>query len=295
MSNDGMTHSRDAKQLAEINKTEPIWEAETPRWLLKMLQSKGIENNTFRINKVSSINKVTLNDYEYNTMSNDNVEYHHQPLEIELASIETLVKIPSKVYDIMNYPHNQMATQLRLTINNLYENQENYFINDPNYGLIVQCTKNKKILHYGTNINPDMLDDLLGMVWNKPTFYLMHPSALVEFCKSCTARKLITQQTEYFGYQFVTWRGLPIVTSDKIPYINNAKSYVFLIRTGYEDSGVIQLYNMTPTKSGHPGIFVETSMTDNLGTVSTRVSLYTNIAILSKEAIACATWTMQNK
>ncbi len=95
---------------------------------------------------------------------------------------------------------------------------------------------------------------------------------------------------ELFGYQFVTWRGLPIVTTDKIPYESGNKTYALLMRTGFNDCGVIQLYNMTPTKSGYPGIFIESSMTDNLGSVNTRVTLYTNIAVLSNEAIACATW-----
>lgn len=299
-----MIHVKDAKQLVEVNKTEPIWEESTPRWLLQILDKKGIENTSFRINKVNSINKVIIDDHEYGLITQDNVEYHHQPTEIELVAIETLVKIPSKIYDVMNHPHNQLNQQIRLTIENIYEQQEKYFINNSHTGLITFCMKNNRIRKYETSISPFMLDDLLAVVWNKPSFYLMHPLTLAEFCKSCNAMSLNTGSIELFGYSFVTWRGLPIITSDKIPYgkglstvtsdkishEKESRTVVFLIRTGVNDSGVIQLYNITPTKSGYPGIFIETSMTDNLGSVNTRVSLYSNLAVLSNDAIACVSF-----
>ena len=288
MSNTGMMHGKDAKQLAEVNKSEPIWEESTPKWLLQLIEKKGIENTTYRINKVISINKVMIDGHEYEFITQDNIEFHNQPTEIEIVPIETLIKIPSKVYDVMNYPHNQLNNQIRLTIENIYEQQEKYFINNSQTGLIPYCTKNGRLREYSTRITPDILDDLLALVWNKPTFYLMHPNSLAEFCKACNNKGLNTGTVELFGYPFVTWRGLPIATSDKIPHETKSNTYVFLIRTGVQDCGVIQLYNMTPTKSGHPGVFVETSMTDNLGSVNTRVTLYTNIAILSNESIACA-------
>ncbi|XWV26861.1 hypothetical protein QJ857_gp0189 [Tupanvirus soda lake] len=291
--NAGMLHTKDAKLLAEINKTEPIWEESTPRWLLRLLEKKGIENTTFRINKVNSINKVRIDGHEYGSQALDNIDYHNHPTEIEIIPIETIVKVPSKVYDALNYPHNQMNQQIRLTIENIYEQQEKFFINNSQTGLITYCTKNGRAKEYETHIDPNMLDDLLGMVWNRPTFYLMHPAALVEFCKSCNAQGLNTGSMELFGYQFVTWRGLPIVTSDKIPYEKGTRTFAFLIRSGENDMGVIQLYNISPTKSGHPGVFVETSMTDNLGSVNTRVTLYTNVAVLSSEAIGCAMWVVE--
>lgn len=287
MSQIGMMHVKDAKQLTEINKTLPIWEDSTPRWLLKILEAKGIENTTFRINKVKSINKILVDGYEYDPIIQDNVEYHHQPIEIELSALETLVKVPSKIYDVMNHPHDQMGYQIELTIQNIYEHKEKYFINNLDTGLISFCTKNNRIQEYNTVINPYILDNLLSLVWIKPTFYLMHPTSLSDFCKSCNDKGLNTGCMELFGYQFVTWRGLPIITSDKIPF-SKSGTFVFLIRTGVEDSGVIQLYNIAPTKSGHQGVFIETAMTDHLGNVTSRISTYTNIAVLSNESIACA-------
>jgi len=282
-----MIHTKDAKQLAEINKSEPIWEEATPRWLLRILDKVGIENTTFRINKVNTINKIKIDDPEYEMMVHDNIDFHHQPSEIEIIPIETLIKIPSRVYDVMNYPHNQMSHQVRLTIENLYEQQERYFINNPHTGLVAYCSKNGRTRDYETRISPDILDDLLGLVWNRPSFYLMHPTILSEFCKSCNSKCLNTGTVELFGYQFITWRGNPIIISDKISI--GKRTHVFLIRTGAKDAGVVQLLNGAPTKSGHPGIFIETSQTDSLGSVNTRVTLYTNIAVLSNEAIASVT------
>ena len=283
----GMTHSKDARQLAEINKSDPIWEQSTPKWLLKILDKKGIENTTYRINRVNSINKVTIDEHEYASLAHDNIELNHEPTEIDIVPIETLIKIPSRVYDVMNYPHNQMQHQIRLTVDNIYEHQERYFINNPDTGLISYCTTNGRTKQYATTVTPDIMDELLSRVWIKPTFYLMHPTALSQFCIACNSKSLNTGTVELFGYTFVTWRGLPIITSDKIPFDKNTQ--VFIIRTGVSDSGVVQLYNAAPTKSGHPGVFIETSPTDNMGSISTRVTLYTNIAVLSREAVACAT------
>lgn len=293
MSDKGLMYTKNAKQLAEINKTEPIWEESTPKWLLQILDKKGIENTTFRINKVTSINQVTVDGSEYGGVAHDNIKLKRKPTEIEIVPIETLIKVPSRVYDVMNHPHNQLGHQIRLTIDNLYEQQERYFINNPNTGLLSFCKENERMREYQTVVNPDVLDDLMSDVWNKPTFYLMHPKTLSEFCKACNSRNLNAGNMELFGYPFVTWRGLPIITTDKIPYEDN-HTYIFLMRTGLKDSGVVQLYNMTPTKSGHPGIFIETSMTDTLGSVNTRVTLYTNIAVLSREAISCAKCSLEH-
>lgn len=288
MAGNGMLHAEDAKKLIEKNKTEPIWENATSRWLLKFIEPKGIENTTYRINKVCSINRVTTDGNEYDSLPNDNVEYERKPEEIELATIETLIKIPSKVFDVMNYPHNQLNQQIKLTMENIYEHEEDYFINNKVTGLIAQCASKKRTLRLERTIHPDILDELLSMVWNKPSFFLMHPRILAEFSKVCTGLGLTLDYASYFGYTFTTWRGLPIVLSDKIPLSAGSPTHVFLIRTGVKDSGVIQLFNITPTESGYPGVFVKTSETDKLGTVTTRISLYANIAILSTESVASA-------
>lgn len=291
--NQGMLLIDQAKKLTEVNKTVPIWEDSTPKWLLKILDVTEIENTTFRINKVHSITKIShqMNDDEYGIILHDNVGIQDKPQQIELVTIESMIRIPSKIYDVMNYPHNQTNVQLKHTIDNIMEQQENYFINGKN-GFVKYCTDNNRLLEYESTINPNILDDLLGLVYNKPTFYLMHPKTLVEFCKSCNSMGLNTGNMELFGYQFITWRGLPIITCNKIPYTSDngsyKGSYVFLLRTGFDDDGVVQLRNANKNKYGYPGIFIEKSKTDNCGTVSTRISLYTNVAVLSNEAIACA-------
>ena len=287
--NNSMILIKQAKKLADVSKTIPIWEDSTPKWLLRILDITEIENTAFRINKVQSITNIShqINDSEYGVIVQDSVGIQDKPIEIELETIESIIMIPSKIYDVMNYPHNQTNIQIKHTIDNILEKQENLFINGQN-GFIKYCTDNNRLFKYAIKASPDILDELMGYVWNKPTFYLMHPRSLVDFCKSCNTLGLGTGNMELFGYQFVTWRGIPIITSNKIPNQEEIGSFIFLIRTGFDDDGVVQIRNGNKTDSGHPGIFIENSKTDNCGAVNTRISLYTNVAVLSNQSIACA-------
>ena len=67
-----------------------------------------------------------------------------------------------------------------------------------------------------SNTNPDTMDDLLGMIWKQPAFFIMNPHAMVRFCQDCTARGVCIGAVEMFGSPFFTWRGVPIVLSYKI-------------------------------------------------------------------------------
>ena len=44
-----------------------------------------------------------------------------------------------------------------------------------------------------------------------------------------------------FGAQFITWRGIPIIPSDKVP-VEKGKTKFILVRTGEERQGVVGLY-----------------------------------------------------
>ena len=152
MTDTGMIHKSDAHLLSEVHKSHPIWDDSTPKWLLMLLAKKGIENDTFRINKAKCMNSITINSREYDKIKKDNIEYDSQPKEVELVPIETILTVPSKIHDIMNVPHNQMENQLKLTFDNIFECQEDYLINSPDDGLVQFCKNREK---FGRFIDSD--------------------------------------------------------------------------------------------------------------------------------------------
>ena len=45
-----------------------------------------------------------------------------------------------------------------------------------------------------------------------------------------------------FGSPFLTWRGLPLVPSDKVPFDEAGKAKILLLRTGEKKQGVVGLF-----------------------------------------------------
>ena len=83
---------------------------------------------------------------------------------------------------------------------------------------------------------PDDFDELIAKVWKEPGFFLLHPKAIAAFGRECTRRGVPPPTTSLFGSQFLTWRGIPLIPSDKLP-IENGKSKIILLRTGESRQG----------------------------------------------------------
>jgi hypothetical protein len=88
---------------------------------------------------------------------------------------------------------------------------------------------------------PNDLDELLTRVWKEPGFFLAHPAAIAAFGRECTRRGVPPPTVPLFGSQFLTWRGVPLVPSDKVA-IKNGKTNILLVRTGERKQGVVGLY-----------------------------------------------------
>jgi hypothetical protein len=85
---------------------------------------------------------------------------------------------------------------------------------------------------------PDDLDTLITKVWKQPAFFLTHPEGIAAFGRECTRRDVPPATVSMFGSRFLTWRGLPIVPSDKVP-LENGKTKFILLRTGESRQGVV--------------------------------------------------------
>jgi hypothetical protein len=87
------------------------------------------------------------------------------------------------------------------------------------------------------------------------------------------------------GSQFITWRGLPIVPSDKVPIIEG-KTKVLLLRTGERRQGVIGLYQPGLTGEQSPGLSVRFMGISRNAIASYLVSLYSSLVVLTPDALA---------
>ena len=73
------------------------------------------------------------------------VDYEEKPREYMLCAVTTVVDIHTRVSDLYSVPHNQIAQQLRLTIEAIKEQQESELINNAGYGLLSNVAPGQKI------------------------------------------------------------------------------------------------------------------------------------------------------
>ncbi len=276
-----------ARQLANATKTAPQMERITPRWLTHLLQWVPVEAGIYRLNRVKDEAKVTVecSDRDERTLPQTFVDYEEHPREYMLSAVNTVVDVHTRVSDLYSTPHNQIGEQLRLTIEIVKERQESELINNTEYGMLHNVAPKQRIQTRGGAPAPDDLDALLTKVWKEPGFFLAHPDAIAAFGRECTFRGVPPPTVSLFGSQFLTWRGVPLVPTDKIGVDNN-KTSIILLRTGERRQGVIGLYQPNLPGQQSPGLSVRFMGINHKAIASYLVSLYCSLAVLTDDAIA---------
>lgn len=275
-----------ARQLANATKTVPQLETITPRWLLHLLNWVPVEAGIYRVNRVTNPENVALQVGESgDPLPETFVDYEINPREITLRSISTLLDVHTRVADLYSSPHDQVTQQLRLTIETIKERQEAELIVNPEFGLLAQVTAGQTISPLVGPPTPDDLDSLITKVWKAPNFFLTHPLGVAAFGREATRRGVPPATINLFGSNFLSWRGIPIIPSDKVP-IENGKTKFFLIRTGEERQGVVGLFQPGLVGEQSPGLSVRFTGIDRSAIASYLVSLYSALAVLADDALA---------
>ena len=279
-----------ARQLANATKTVPQLSTITPRWLLHLLSWVPVEAGIYRVNRVVNPEQVAIHADEGGAGSEDPlpqtyVDYETSPREYTLRSISTLLDVHTRVSDLYSSPHDQVTQQLRLTIETIKERQESELVNNPEYGLLAQVTPEQTIQTLGGAPTPDDLDSLITKVWKTPAFFLTHPLAVAAFGRECTYRGVPPPTVSLFGAQFITWRGIPIVPSDKVP-VEDGKSKFILVRTGEERQGVVGLFQPGLVGEQAPGLSVRFTGINRSAIASYLVTLCSSLAVLTDDALA---------
>jgi hypothetical protein len=88
-----------------------------------------------------------------------------------------------------------------------------------------------------------------------------------------------------FGSPFITWRGVPIIPSDKIKIVDG-KTSILLLRTGESRQGVVGLYQPNLVGEQSMGLSVRFMGINHKAISSYLISLYCTLAVLTEDALA---------
>ncbi len=285
-----------AYQLANVTKTNAQFDAITPRWLTRLLDWKPLETGIFRLNKVKEGETpldVLCSQQISPKIPQGFVDYEEKPREYLLNNISTIINVHTRISDIYSSPFDQIKEQLRLAIESVKERQESQLINSDDYGLLKNVPESQKVQTRSGYPTPDDLDELISKVWKEPSFFLAHPRAIAAFGRECTRRGVPPVVVNLFGSPFISWRGIPIVPTDKLfvdglkkPKSQAGKTNILLVRTGEKKQGVIGLYQGNVPGEQSRGLSVRFMGIDKDGIASYLLSVYCSAAVLTDDAIA---------
>jgi hypothetical protein len=249
--------------------------------------------------------KATVNDHgekhidlasgheEDNIIPETYIDYEEKPREYPLNTLQTVVRVHTRVTDLYNDPYNQLEQQMRLSIESIKERQEWELINNKSFGLLASVDPGYRIsTRYGSP-TPDDLDELLSLVWKKPAFFLAHPRAIAAFERECTWRGVPPVTTNVFGVPVITWRGVPVIPSDKVEiqgqYLTNrgvGTTSIILVRTGEQEQGVVGLHQAGIPGEIAPSLSARLMGLDKFAVASYLLTKYFSLASLTDDAIA---------
>jgi hypothetical protein len=246
-----------------------------------------VEAGIYRVNRVKDAASVSVecSDQDERDLPKTYVDYEENPREYMLGAVNTVLDIHTRVSDLYSSPYNQTTQQLRLIIESVKERQESELINSKDYGLLHNIAKRQRLKTRSGAPTPDDLDELIAKVWKEPGFFLAHPEAIAAFGRECTARGVPPPTVTLFGSPFLTWRGLPLIPTDKL-HVTGGKTNILLIRTGESRQGVVGLFQPGLPGEQGPGLSVRFMGINRKAIASYLVSLYCSLAILTDDAIA---------
>ena len=284
-----------ARQLANATKTHAQWGGITPRWLVSFLPWTPVEAGIYRLNRVkeehhddpgSRSAEVGCSPQNNEDLPETFVDYEAAPREYSLNAVTTVLDVQTRVSDLYSHPIDQIQEQLRLLIEKVKEKQEFELVNNAEYGLLSNIAESQKISTRKGRPTPDDLDELITKVWKEPAFFLAHPRAIAAFGRECTRRGVPPPTASLFGSQFLTWRGLPLVPSDKVGIDAEGKSKILLLRTGEKKQGVTGLFQPGVPGEVAPSLSVRFMGINRKAIASYLISLYCSAAVLTDDAIA---------
>ncbi|MDN5940678.1 MAG: hypothetical protein L0H94_02255 [Nitrospira sp.] len=288
-----------ARNLATATVTVPQMTEITPRWLHKLLPWVDVDGGVYRLNRVAKAAKgEPANEFgeaEVDLLTVDSgepklpttfVDYELHPREYHLSAIQTVLHTHTRVTDLYSNRIDQLRQQVRLTVEAIKEREEWEIINHPQFGLLQEVSPIQRIQTRKGTATPDDLDELLSLVWKKPAFFLAHPKAIAAFGREATRRGVPPPTVHLFGSPFITWRGIPLIPSNKLEIDKAGKATILLLRVGEDQQGVVGLQKAGVTGELEAGLSVRYMGTNEHSIASHLVTRYFSAAVLTEDAIA---------
>ncbi len=283
-----------ARNLATATVTVPQWSAITPRWLHKLLPWVDVDGGVYRVNQVVTKPGETVEkqsalltvDGGEPKLPTAFVNYEENPREYHLSTIQTILHTHTRVTDLYSNRIDQLREQVRLTVEAVKEREEWELLNHPKFGLVHEVAPEQQIKTRKAAPTPDDLDELLTLVWKKPAFFLAHPKAIAAFGREATRRGVPPPTVSIFGSPFITWRGIPLIPSNKLAIDKAGKTSILLLRVGEAQQGVVGLQKAGVTGEVEPGLSVRYMGTNEHSIASHLVTRYFSAAVLTPDAIA---------
>ncbi|MDQ3278301.1 MAG: hypothetical protein M3Q06_08235 [Bacteroidota bacterium] len=278
-----------ARLTSTTTKTVPQWRGTTPRWLLKLLPYIQVKAGVYRVNRVMADPSVVGGHSEGDLVPDSYAGLEDDPLEYTLSPVEAGLRIHSRVMDLYTDPYDQLQLQAMVLIEAMREQQEYEVINHPEIGLLAAVSENMTLGTESGPPTPNDMDNLIGLVWNRPAFFLAHPRTIARFGHECTKRGVCIGAVEMLGSPFQTWRGIPIVPSNKMPIDGDGNSHIVLMRVGAEHLGVVGLQHTQVKNEVVPGISMRLTGIDSSNIATYMLTLYHSVAVHTAEALGVMT------
>jgi hypothetical protein len=276
---------RSARQLSNTTKTPPQWRGATPRWLVQMIPWTPVEAGVYRVNQALDEKfALACSPEQGEELPVGFSDYEPNPREYVLSLCTTTIHVDTRVSDLFRSPYDQVKEQLTLAVEKLKERQENEVLHNKSYGLVNSVDPDMRIKTRKGAPTPDDLDELIATVWKEPSFFLAHPKTIAAFGRECTARGVPPPTISMFGSPFLTWRGLPIVPSDKLRIKDN-KTEILLLRVGEQKRGVVGLFQPGLPGEVSPSLAVRLMGINQKGAAEYLLSLYCSVAALTHDAL----------
>ncbi|GAA0584248.1 family 2B encapsulin nanocompartment shell protein [Streptomyces crystallinus] len=217
------------------------------------------------------------------------VDYEDAPREYHMTLAQTVLRVHTRVADLYNGPIDQTRAQSNLTVQALRERQEAALLNHPEFGLFNNVPAGQRVQARTGSPTPDDLDELLAKVWKQPGYFLAHPRTIAAFGRECTRRGVPPVVDSRFGSPLLTWRGVPLLPSDKVRFnggVGSGTTEILLMRMGEAEQGVVGLRPSSVQDEIEPGLAMRNMGTDQKGITSYLMTAYFNTAVLVEDAIA---------
>ncbi|OIJ96393.1 family 2B encapsulin nanocompartment shell protein [Streptomyces monashensis] len=217
------------------------------------------------------------------------VDYEDTPREYHMTLAQTVLRVHTRVADLYNGPIDQTRAQANLTVHALRERQEASMLYHPEFGLFHNVASGQRVQTRTGAPTPDDLDELLTRVWKQPAYFLAHPKAIAAFGRECTRRGVPPVIENRFGSPLLTWRGVPLLPSDKVRFSGGAgvgTTEILLMRLGEAEQGVVGLRPSKVADEVEPGLAMKNMGVDQKGITSYLMTAYFNAAVLVEDALA---------